>query len=97
MDRSVTDAVDVVDEDGVYHVYPRDERLPTSSTVVTALAAVTETEPTEFTELAAVVDPDALDRMFDVAGCDGVTAARFEYGGYEVTVHSSDHVSLDPN
>ena len=92
-ERPLTDTVDVVPDGDGYHVYQQEETLPTSSMVVTSLAAVEGTDPTEISTLASVVDPDALDRLFGSAG-DGVQTAQFEFGGYEVTVHSATHVSV---
>ena len=73
-----------------------------SQAVVEAIAKregidATELEPPEYEPLYAVVDPEALDALFSptVDGRDRAPGSiGFEYGGYDVTVHSVGQVEL---
>lgn len=68
------------------------------STVVTTVAKAKGVDPRDLSErLNDVIDPDALDRIFQntVTGC-GRTAGRvcFEMSGCEVEVHATGRVSV---
>ncbi|ARS89169.1 HalOD1 output domain-containing protein [Natrarchaeobaculum aegyptiacum] len=62
--------------------------------VVDAIAAVTDTDPLELEPLYSVVDPEALDRLFQsdagLVGC-----VEFEYESHIVAVRSDGTVSVD--
>ena len=71
---------------------------PLAQRVVQRVAAATETDPTELDPpLHAVVDPDALDRIFDPT-VDGPATeqgiVRFPYQGYKITVTAEGDVQL---
>lgn len=60
-----------------------------SNAVVSAVAEATGTDPTEMDPLYNVVDPDALESLFQSAGPASVPSSRrveFEYWGCEVVV-----------
>jgi len=69
-----------------------DDQAP-SHVVVTAVAAVTDREPTSCPPLFDVVDPDALDAIFADREAGRVA---FEYAGCEVTIHDGT-VAVDPS
>ena len=61
--------------------------------VVEAVAAETDTDPTELTPLGTVVDTDALDALVSSAGDLSV---NFEYEGYRISIGSDDQLALEP-
>lgn len=67
--------------------------------VVEAVAAEAECEPDELTSLYDVIDPDALERFFEV----GATADRpehrvaFTYAGYDVEVSGDRRIEVTPS
>jgi hypothetical protein len=64
--------------------------------VVEAVAAEAGCEPDELTSLYDAIDPDALERFFEVAG-DGVRPDRrvaFTYAGYEVEVTGDRRIEV---
>lgn len=68
--------------------------------VVEAVAAADGVDPADLEPpLHAVVDSVALDRLFDATGDETPSRrgrVRFQYRGYDVTVHSSGRVELAP-
>ena len=73
----------------------------TSHVVLEAIAEqegidVIDMTPPEYPPLYTVIDPDALDSLFDRPSTDGERFGRvvFEYGSYEVTVHSDGTVDV---
>ncbi|MBV0902800.1 HalOD1 output domain-containing protein [Haloarcula salina] len=68
-------------------------RLEPSQAVVEAVAKAEGVGPRELSPpLAYVVDPDALDSLFDRSKTDGVV--RFRYCGYTVSVLASGSVDV---
>lgn len=68
---------------------------PTCMAVVTALAKVSDRDPTELEPLQASIDADALDAL--VTGQDGTgneVHVTLTHAGYSVTVHSDGVVEL---
>lgn len=68
-----------------------------SRTVVEAVAEAEGVDPLEITSsLYEVIDPDALDRIFDATPTAGRMEGRvtFRYSGYEVTVCGDGYVSV---
>ncbi|WP_227357339.1 HalOD1 output domain-containing protein [Haladaptatus salinisoli] len=67
--------------------------------VVTAVTDAADTSPDELGPLYAVVDPEALDRLF-APTTQGDTRTdghvTFAYAGYQVTVTSDCMIELDP-
>lgn len=67
-----------------------------STTVVTAIAAAEDVDPTELdVTLYDVIDPDALDALFEQPGNEDLVV-EFGVGEYTVTVRGSDHVLVRP-
>ena len=85
--------LDVVPDGDRVQVYARRDDLSVSGLVVAAVAVIDGTDPGELTELAAVVDPDALDRLFETGGTTS-GFVRFEFAGHEVTVHGDAHLTV---
>lgn len=72
---------------------PSPDRLEPSQAVVEAVATAEDVSPRELSPpLAYVVDPDALDSLFDRPRTDGVV--RFRYCGYTVSVLASGSVDV---
>lgn len=70
-----------------------------STTVCLALADVTDTPVAELGPLREVVDPEALDELFDAPrrnASDDVLRVSFTYGGYTVTVAGDGTVRVRP-
>ena len=64
-----------------------------STVVVDAIAAAENIEPFELSDpLYSVVNTDALDELFRAA----TGRVTFEYLDYEVTVHATGQVDIDP-
>lgn len=85
-----------------YHVrHDWESNGPLSRTVVDAIAAVREAEPGDVEPLGTVVDPDAMDRLFEPSRAssrrDGAGHIGFEFDGYDVRVTSSGDVSIRRN
>ncbi|NUB92125.1 hypothetical protein HTZ84_06945 [Haloterrigena sp. SYSU A558-1] len=79
---------------------PSSDAVAPSQAVIEAIAAhegvdVTDVEPPAYEPLYAVVNPEALDRLFQPAA--GSTTARvvLEYEGYEITVSSDGRVDVN--
>jgi hypothetical protein len=67
---------------------------PISTTIVEAVAARRDVQPTHLSDpLYRVIDPDALDSLFNGdSKMDGVV--KFSYCGYDVTVTADGDVTL---
>jgi len=55
--------------------------------IVRAIAAVDNTEPTDLSPLTEVIDPDALSAA--IASASGTVRVSFQYCGYDITVTST--------
>ena len=81
------------------HQTARDgERLSPSEKIIQQIARREGVAPLELTPLHEVVNPEALDQLFQPAGSAARMsgAVTFEYHGYEVTVHADEFVELSP-
>ncbi|OIB55617.1 HalOD1 output domain-containing protein [Natrialba sp. SSL1] len=68
-----------------------------SERVVLTIAALTDTRPAELPALAHVIDPDALDRVFEHAAAKadaGEQELWFTYAGFDVGLHSAGTVTV---
>lgn len=85
-------AATTADEHRLRHDFDGDRRLSTS--VVLAVANALETDPLALDErLYDVIDPDALDRLFDAGSGDGgPRRLSFELAGCSVLVRADGHV-----
>lgn len=69
-----------------------------STTIVLAVAEATDTDPLDLSPaLFDVVDPDALDSLFDSAAEDTDVALRFREWGCAVTVFDGGRVRVTPD
>jgi hypothetical protein len=72
---------------------------PASSRVLRAVAEATETDPADLPPLYDVIDPDALDAVFDGRHENGSDSddreLRLSYAGREISVRS-DEVTVGP-
>lgn len=69
----------------------------TSQSVVAAVAAETGTDPLTLEPLYEVLDPDALDALFDAnesEAASAVTRVEFTYAGCEVCVTGTGSVDV---
>ena len=70
--------------------------VPVSTRVIEAVAATDGRSPTELeAPLSDVIDPDALNTLFDSS--DGVSQGEltFSYCGHAVTVHADGRVQIE--
>lgn len=75
---------------------PSDPSEPISQSVVDAVAGAEGVDPLDLEDpLYEVVDPDALDALFQSESAAVEGHVEFRYYGYEVTVTGSGHVSLE--
>lgn len=85
-------------ETGTYHIYRTgDNPLPISDIVVRTLAAVTGREPTEIEPLYHVVDPEALDALFQGesdSASNRIDHISFPLEGHEVTVYADGEIVI---
>ena len=70
-----------------------------SQAIIEAIAAregvdVTDVEPPAYEPLYAVVNPEALDRLFQTPAASTTARVVLEYEGYEVTVHGDGRVDV---
>ena len=76
-----------------------DRTVAPSQAVIEAIAAregvdVTDVEPPAYEPLYAVVNPEALDRLFQTPGGSTTTRVVLEYEGYEITVYGDGRVDV---
>ena len=80
-----------------YRVEYSDGTDPPSSVVVESIASITDRDRFDLDPLYQVVDPDALDALFEprVDGCHrGEGEVTFAYHGYEVAVRSYGVIAI---
>lgn len=68
-----------------------------SEAVITTIAALTDTEPTELAPLARIIDPDALDALVERGATNddrGVQELWFTYAGFDVGLRSDGELSV---
>ncbi len=83
-----------------YHSYHEPGNGGIGTTIMDALTSISEQSPSELGPLNDVIDPDALDRLFH-SQPDGRPRGsgyiHFSIQNYEVSVHSSGHISITPH
>lgn len=86
------------DEKGVYHVTVAEES-PLSETIPAVVEAIGETNSDEPELLYDVIDPSALNALFQPRS-DGTSRSNgsvsFEYAGYEIVYETNRHLRLRP-
>lgn len=75
------------------------DAVPPSQAIIAAVADregvdITEIEPPEYEPLFTVVNPEALDELFDRPSV-GPARVHLEYAGYAITVHGDGRVDVD--
>lgn len=89
------DALTHHEHDGTYHGHVSPECLSTSVAVTEMVSAVTERAQTDLMPLYEAIDSDALDALCAPRVRHRTRpVVRFEYEGFEVTVHGGDHIEL---
>ncbi|WP_115865700.1 HalOD1 output domain-containing protein [Halorussus litoreus] len=83
---------------GTYYTNHAGEDAPPSAVVPNALAEITDRRIESLRPLQQVVDPDALDQVFDESAVDDADEVdvSFVYVGFEVNVSSSGVIVLEP-
>ena len=76
-----------------------DGAVAPSQAVIEAIAAregvdVTDVEPPAYEPLYAVVNPEALDRLFEPTADSTTARVVLEYEGYDITVFSDGRVDV---
>jgi hypothetical protein len=86
------------DEEFERHVldFSWDDGRSTSEVVVYAVAEISSRDAAKLRPLAEVIDPDALDAIFDQTGSEEARNAHisFEYNGYEITIFSHGRLTI---
>lgn len=94
------DKAGYVPSEGTYHVlHDWEDPTPVSYTLLTAIGAITGKEVTELTPLTEIVDPDALDKLFDQwRRSQERTDAHlsFRFNRCAVTVRSTGKIVIEP-
>lgn len=99
IDMSALD-IEYNSETGTYQMHFSSTDYSSSTAVVLAVAAVTETDPLDLGSLNDRLDPECLDGLFAPQQYGTPRAegqVTFQFSGYEVTVHSDGVVVLDPH
>jgi hypothetical protein len=98
MSHASTDDVHYESETNTYRV-PNGQQTDVGTAVVRAVAAARDTDPLDVSPLNDVVDPDALDALFqskiDGSSRDGGTV-QFALDGCDVTIESTGDVVVRP-
>jgi hypothetical protein len=99
LDRSICEfeSFEYKADGNVFHAaYPRDDAAP-SIAVVSALAVISDTDPTAIEPLQSAVDTDALDALLARHFADGKDVdVTFAVDGHDVTVASGGRLSVWP-
>lgn len=68
----------------------------TSEIIIFAVAQVSDEKPTDLQPLGEVIDPDALDTLFDRSSRDSMGDAHlsFEYEEYEITIFNHGRITI---
>lgn len=69
---------------------------PVSHRIIEDIAERTGNAVDELPQLYDVIDPEALDGLFDRPGTFLDGHLTFEYSGYHVTVNASGEIDIDP-
>ncbi|PSP94166.1 hypothetical protein BRC91_06840 [Halobacteriales archaeon QS_4_62_28] len=95
MMRDVSIEYDDEFEHHVVDVSGDDQQLM-SELVVYAVAEISGRDPTDLQPLAGVINPDALDSIFDHIGNrdPGTAHITFEYHAYEVTIFGHGRLTI---
>ena len=99
LDRSVCefDSFAYQADENVFHATYAPETTEPSIAVVSALAAVTDTDPLGMEPLGSAVDTDALDSLLaEEPGEDCDASVTFAFDGHDVTAHSGGSLSVHP-
>lgn len=97
--KSVQYNVDVVREDGGYHVRPYgNEQLSTSTLVIFGIAVIKDVDPDGLSpRLSSVINPDALDVIFSNCDRHQQTTITFEVWDCRVTVFGNESIHVVPD
>lgn len=99
LDRSVCafDSFEYEADEHTFHATYAGDTTDPSIAVVSALAAVTDTDPLALGPLGTAVDADALDSLLALeSGDDGDVSVTFAIDGHDVSVHSGGALCVQP-
>lgn len=85
--------VEIVTDGDRYHVYRQEENASLDTVIVSTIAELTQRDPTRIDSLSAVVDAEALERLF--VGEESEGFVRFRFAGWVVTLHSDAHLTFE--
>lgn len=94
-----SNAVEYDTDTGAYRVSFDRDTDPVCMAVVSTVAAVSETDPTELPPLASVVAPDALATLIgspEFGPAEGDITVSFLFAGFQVAVHSYGIITVQP-
>lgn len=93
-------AVDFHDANGTYRTEFDGHTRPASEAVITAVATATGNDPQELSPLYSIIDPDALDALFDApdpSASKQPLTVTFEYADCRVSATAQGTVSVEPD
>lgn len=93
------DAVEYSPETDTYRASFGVDTDPLWTAVVSTIAVVSETDPTDLPPLYSVIDPATLEDLIEQSGPgppSSDVSVSFTYGGYAVTVHSYGIIAVRP-
>lgn len=99
-DEIASPAVDFHEASGTYRAQFDVHTRPASEAILTAVATATENDPLELSPLYSVIDPDALDALFDPPAYDGPDqrlTVTFEYADCRVSAKAHGTVVVEPD
>lgn len=99
-DRIASPAVDFHKEEGTYRTQFDSHTRPASEAILSAVVAATGNDPLELPPLYSVIDPDALDALFETP-TPGASKQRltvtFEYADCRVSAKAHGTVVVEPD
>lgn len=96
LDRCICDfeSFDYDADDGAYRVLYDPEDVAPSTAVISAVAALTDTDPLDIEPLHSAIDPDALDTIATDQPAEGDLKVTFNLDSHAVTVKSSGSLQI---
>lgn len=82
---------------GVTVTWTSEPESTPATTVISAVAEVTDSDPIELPPLYHTIETDALNRLFLSKRSDPEIQVSFQYEGCEVTIDGSGEVRVEPS
>jgi hypothetical protein len=99
-DGIASPAIEVHEQSGTYLTQFEMQTRPVTEAILTAVATATGNDPLELPPLYSVIDPDALEALFDPPAYDGSDqrlTVTFEYADCRVTAKAHGTVMVEDN